>query len=118
MDFKVGDLVWFDYFDFIYSAHIVKIKGDLAHLKWTRGGSNIMRLTKLYRTREDCLNAIEENSKLAIQNYKSQIITIEDLVKFMYENCVACAEEYTDWDARKAAAERANELLNIDLKGE
>lgn len=117
MNFKIGDTVYFYYLDFIRVATIVKIKGDFADLKWIDGGSNTMRLTKLYHTYEECLNAKELKSKQTIENYKSQIKTIEDLVKFMYNNCVACAEEYTDWDARKAAAERAKELLDIDLEG-
>ena len=41
--------------------------------------------------------------------------TIEDLVQFMYDNTVSCADEYTDWNARRAARERAKELLDIDL---
>lgn len=116
MDFKVGDVVYFDYFDFIREATIVKIKGNLAYLKWTEGGNNIVRLTRLYHTYEECLNAKELKSKQTIENYKSQIKTVEDLVKFMYNNCVACCEEYTDWDARKAASERSKELLGINLK--
>lgn len=116
MNFKVGDVVYFNYFDFIREATIVRIKGDFADLKWTDGGSNTIRLTKLYHTNEECLHAMKLKSEQTIQNYKSQIKTVEDLVEFMYNNCVACAEEYTDWDARKAAAERAKELLNIDLE--
>lgn len=115
MDFKVGDKVYFDYFDSICVATIVKIKGNFADLKWIDGGSNTMRITKLYHTYEDYLNAMKLKSKQTIENYKSKIKTVEDLVKFMYNNCVACCEKYTDWDARKAAAERAKELLGIDL---
>ena len=116
MDFKVGDIVYFDYFDFIREATIAKIKGNLADLKWTECGRNTMRLTDLYHTYEECLNAKKLKSKETIQNYKSQIKTVEDLVEFMYDNCVSCCEEYTDWDARKAAAERAKQLLNINLE--
>ena len=33
----------------------------------------------------------------------------------MYDNNVSTAEEYTDWDARQTARERAKELLDLDL---
>ena len=36
----------------------------------------------------------------------------------MYNEGVAQAEEYTDWDARNAARIRAKELLGIDLEME
>ena len=38
-----------------------------------------------------------------------------DLVAFMYDHCVACAEEYTDWTARRAVKEIAKEMLGLDL---
>ena len=33
----------------------------------------------------------------------------------MYSNAVSSAEEYIDWEAHRAARERAKELLGIDL---
>ena len=36
-----------------------------------------------------------------------------DLVAFMYDHCVACAEEYTDWTARRAVKEIAKNSLVV-----
>lgn len=47
--------------------------------------------------------------------YRNQIQTLEDLVHFMYDNTVACCEEYTDWDARAVAREKAAEF-GIELE--
>lgn len=33
----------------------------------------------------------------------------------MFNENVACAEEYTDYEARQAAIEKAKELLGIEL---
>ena len=55
----------------------------------------------------------EEEKKIA--EIKAKIKDASDLVAFMYDHCVACAEEYTDWTARKAVKEIAKEMLGLDL---
>lgn len=45
-----------------------------------------------------------------------KIRSVNDLVEFMFNNTVAPAEEYTNYDARKAAAIRAEELLGLKLE--
>ena len=55
----------------------------------------------------------EEENKIA--EIKEKIKDTSDLVAFMYDHCVACAEEYTDWTARKAVKEIAKEMLGLDL---
>jgi len=47
--------------------------------------------------------------------YKESIKDVNDLIKFMYDNVVSKADEYTNWEARDAVKERAKELLNIDF---
>ena len=55
----------------------------------------------------------EERKKIA--EIKDSIKDAGDLVRFMYDHCVACAEEYTDWTARRAVKEIAKEMLGLDL---
>ena len=55
----------------------------------------------------------EEEKKIA--EIKAKIKDTGDLVAFMYDHCVACAEEYTDWTARRAVKEIAKEMLGLDL---
>ena len=55
----------------------------------------------------------EEEKKIA--EIKAKIKNAGDLVAFMYDHCVACAEEYTDWTARRAVKEIAKEMLGLDL---
>ena len=57
----------------------------------------------LYETREK------------IAEIKAKIKDTGDLVAFMYDHCVACAEEYTDWTARRAVKEIAKEMLGLEL---
>lgn len=49
-----------------------------------------------------------------IKKYCERIRTVEDLVQFLYKESMH-AEEYPDYNARKAAEIRAKELLDIDL---
>ena len=55
----------------------------------------------------------EEEEKIA--EIKAKIKDTGDLVAFMYDHCVACAEEYTDWTARRAVKELAKEMLGLEL---
>ena len=43
-------------------------------------------------------------------DYRNQIHSIQDLVRFMFEHTVSSAEEYTDWTARAVAIEKAKEF--------
>lgn len=71
--------------------------------------------SKCYPSREAALAAqISENG--AIRNkYRNSIQIVEDLVKFMYNNNVCGSEEYTNWNARQVAREKAAELLGLNL---
>lgn len=69
-----------------------------------------------YTTKEELLTALQEKEEAKIRAYCADIHTVKDLVQFMYENTVAPAEEYTNWEARRAAAISAKNLLGIDLE--
>lgn len=43
------------------------------------------------------------------------INSVEDLVRFGYNNSVSLAEEYTDWEAREAYKRKTEELLGVDV---
>lgn len=69
-----------------------------------------------YATKEELLEALKAESEDTINKYCKQLNTVEDIIRFMYNENVARAEEYTDWDAREAVKKRVKELLNIDLE--
>lgn len=78
-------------------------------------GSTCRAFENIYLTKKDLVKAIEDKNKSIVNKYISQIQTVEDLVKFMYDSPLN-AEEYTDYNARKASKIMAKELLNIDLE--
>ena len=69
-----------------------------------------------YSSREALLESEKAKADRNVRLYCEEIQSVNDLVEFMFNNPVAPAEEYTDYDARKAAAIRAEELLGLKLE--
>lgn len=93
------------------SEQFVKIQ-----IEGSRHDKRTQLSSKCYPTREAALAAQQNENKTICNKYRSEIQTVKDLVTFMYNNNVhngAC--EYTDWNARQVAREKAAELLGIDL---
>lgn len=64
-----------------------------------------------YPTKEAYDIAIREKMQNEIKKYKNNMKTIEDMLNFALENVLSSGGcEYTNWTARKAFIERANEL--------
>ena len=57
----------------------------------------------------------QQTSDAQVQKYRASIVTVCDLVRFMYNHTVSRAEEYTDWEARAAACDAAKDLLGMNL---
>lgn len=110
-EFKVGDKVWyFDAWGNLQNGVIYEIVDDHAKTKEGLHGGVLAgaKLDKCWPSKEDCLYA--ENCRAVVQKaeYKESIKSVEDLVRFLYQNDVN--SEYRDEEARKAAKERAEEL--------
>lgn len=88
---------------------VIDIRGSSAML------SRSVKEEDVYMSNNDAEQAYKEEIQNRIKEYKSRINTVEDLVKFMFNENVACAEEYTDYEARQAVIEKAKELLDIEL---
>ena len=53
-----------------------------------------------------------------VSEIKEQLGTKDDIIQFMYDNVVAQAEEYTNWDARQAVREIMQERYGTDLESQ
>lgn len=73
-------------------------------------GSRGFNLQRVFRTEQEAKNHYQDEINTIKNNYRQQINSIEDLVQFCLDHCVACAEEYTDYDARNVAVEKAREF--------
>lgn len=120
-EIKIGMEVWFENnWDTICSGKVTKFYDEApeyVEIKGTRETYGTMgaKIANCYLTKEELLAALQTQSNQRQAEYCAAIKDVNDLVRFMYENNVCCAEEYTNWDARRAAKTRAKELLGIDL---
>lgn len=125
---KIGQKVWFlePWGQCIHSAKIIALgetevsvrnpeKYPYADIEWDDGGNSGCLLKNLYASREELQKELKKEEENKIAEIKAKIKDASDLVAFMYDHCVACAEEYTDWTARKAVKEIAKEMLGLDL---
>ena len=125
---KIGQKVWFlePWGQCIHSAKITALgetevsvrnpeKYPYADIEWDDGGNSGCLLKNLYASREELQKELKKEEEKKIAEIKAKIKNAGDLVAFMYDHCVACAEEYTDWTARRAVKEIAKEMLGLDL---
>ena len=78
------------------------------------GGTMDIPLNRLFETHEAAVAALKTADNAKKAEYKAEIKTVEDLVRFGFSHTVAVCEEYTDWNAREAYRERSWELLGLD----
>lgn len=119
---EIGTEVWYEAWDSLHSGKITEFDDekhpDRVMVKGTRSdhGTQWVEKDSCYASKEDLIDAIQEESDRRVNEFLAQIKNVNDLVQFMYDNTVSMTDEYTDWDARKAARMAADNLLGIDLE--
>lgn len=116
--YNVGDKVWW------FDAWGVKRWGVIFNIaeaesdgrvfaqiyeKGREGAQTGAELSKCWPDEETCIRKEEERAEAQVAEYKDSIKSVHDLVKFLFANDVS-GGEYCDYEARKAAQERAAEL--------
>lgn len=115
---KINDKVWFKtpWSDMPAKGIVSQIfdSFEMAHIESDNGTFPIM-FCNMYPTQDALLQAMHDESEKNIAAYKSEVHSVEDLIRFMFNNNVSLCEEYTNYDARQAVKELALELLGITL---
>lgn len=128
-DFKVGDKVYFTWDGEPYtvkSGIITEIKcfGDLTYIKIQDSithGIYIVLLEEIYRTESEIKAVLKREFYAKVNEVKKDIHSLEDLLKFMYNNDLTdwssphINGRQTDWVSRVAARELAKEICGIEL---
>lgn len=128
-DFKVNDNAYFEepWTDNIIGGKVIGVGQTKARpgcpsepylsirIEGTEHGQRDFLAGKCYPTRAAAEAAQKARSEGRRDKYRSQIKSGKDLVAFMYKYHVSCCEEYTDWDARAVAKEKAKELFGLEL---
>ena len=101
--------------DSIEEVRIINInkENNTVDLKWKYGVST-ESLDLIFETKEEAENYVNNKHKEIENEYRNSINSIEDLVKFCFYNNF-CAEEYSNYLARKVALEKAKEY-GIELE--
>lgn len=64
----------------------------------------------IFPTYEQLISEVKKRHEKRVKEYYDSIKTMQDLIKFPLDNCISCAEEYTDWVAREAYIRRARDF--------
>ena len=81
----------------------------------TELGSNFDAATDcIFKTREEAIKSYQKHSEEIKEKYKSEITSLEDLLRFPLDHCLN-GEEYTDYEARQAYTEKINELTKFKI---
>lgn len=114
-NFKIGDKVYTadDYNGFVVSGTITEFLSSGivgVHFDPPLYGTAGRYIKDLYKSKEECEQAIKAANEERVKAYYDEIKTVNDLINFALENCIGPAEEYTDYAAREAYIKRAKEL--------
>ena len=124
-DFKVGNEVYFAWDGEPYtvkSGIITEIKclGDLTYIKIqdsiTHGIYRVL-LEEIYRTESEIKAVLKREFYVKVNEVKKEIHTLEDLLKFMYNNDLTIDEDDGNCvrEERVAVRELAKEIFGIEL---
>ena len=92
--------------------YIVDTEGNFIDKSFGTSGA---RFEDLYATAQEAFDGKNRKHLEWISKYCDEITDIESLLKFALNHCLN-GEEYTDYAARAMYAEKAKELLDIDLE--
>lgn len=119
-DLKIGQQVYIieTYTDFIHRYKVMGFKTDPKYGEYVSlngdekdcVGTIGRPFDKVYPTKEAAQAALQAKDEEIRNQYRDEIKSVQDLIQFMYDYTVSCAEEYTDWNARNVAKEKAAEF--------
>lgn len=130
-EFKVGDEV---YFTTPYSLDCYEsMHGVITEFAQSLDSKNVFAVIRcgnekfvreyhvfpknLYRTKEEVEEILKREFRARVDEVKKDIHTLEDLLKFLYNNDVSVDEDDDDsvWEERVAVRELAKEICGIEL---
>ena len=79
-------------------------------------GSHSVHFDDLYPSKGDLLKAMFDEAMKKTAEIKASIQSKDDCIRYMFNHTISCAEEYTDWTARRAIQQIAKERWGLDLE--
>ena len=78
--------------------------------------SQLVNVDDIYESGDEVMNAYQEEVRHMIEEYKSTINTVNDLIIFMFNNGVGHDKYYEDYEVYQTVIEKTRELLGVELK--
>lgn len=69
----------------------------------------------LFPDRKSAQDAVARHKASRYERYASEITDLESAIAFAWSHTVSLAEEYTDWEARRAFGDRVRALTGVAL---
>lgn len=118
----VGDACFYydPWSEAVVEARIAGLPGeDGPNVLTLRGVSVPGQVQRLYNDlfpdRESAQDAVARHGTSRYERYASEITDLESAIAFAWSHTVSLAEEYTDWDARRAFRDRVHALTGVAL---
>ena len=125
-DFRIKDIVYFNPSD--RSCDIVRgriidfgfsyrFNQEYALVRFGSEEEFRIPIKQLYHTKGQAKEALKQEFRISVNEVKKDIHTLEELLKYMYNNDVSRDEDddYTTWHDRVAVRELAKEICGIEL---
>ena len=125
-DFRIGDIVYFNPSDRscdIMRGRIIdfgfsfRFNQEYAVVSFGSEEESRIPIEQLYYTKGQAKEALKQELRISVNEVKKDIHTLEELLKYMYNNDVSQNENngYISWHDRIAVRELAKEICGIEL---
>lgn len=115
MNWKIGDEVYFiQTYTGVEKGTITKLLEEGAYIRLSYGGTGGAKYEKMFSTEEEARNYYNADSERIENEYREQLKTKEDVLRFIFEHC-GTFEEYTNHEANTVGIEKVKEMFGVDI---
>lgn len=115
MDWKIGEKAYFIDREFWMDAGPIReIHEQYCDIKG-RYYTVSVRYSDMFKTEEEARAEGEKRRDAKLNKYREQVVTKEDLIKFIFHHC-GRFEEYTDEEANEVGREKVREMFGFDVE--
>lgn len=115
MNWKIGDGVYsVQTYSGVEKGTITKLVENGAYIHFNSGGNGGARFGNMFSSEEEAHQHMIGDSKRIENEYREQLVTEEDVLRFIFNNC-GSFEEYTNHEANVVGIEKVKEMFGVDI---
>lgn len=117
MNWKTGDEVYsVQTYSGVEKGKIKELLENGASIQFfNHGGTGGAAYENMFLTRDEAEQYMHDKSERIADEYRAQIKTKEDCLRFIFNNC-GNFEEYTDNEANEVGIEKVKEMFGVDIE--